>query len=325
MKSGSLSRFIDHHYRHFNAAALKDAARAYRAHLEAGGKMLVTLGGAMSTAELGLSLAELIRQDKVHAICCTGANLEEDLFNLVAQQHYERIPHYRELTALDEQKLLERHLNRVTDTCIPEAEAMRRIEAAVASEWDSADRAGSRAFPHEFLYRLLVDGTLIAQYQIDPRDSWMHAAAERQLPIFVPGWEDSTLGNMYAARCISGQMKNVHTVRSGIEYMMHLAQWYMDITKDSSMGFFQIGGGIAGDFPICVVPMLHQDLRREHVPLWGYFCQISDSTTSYGSYSGAVPNEKITWGKLGIDTPKFIIESDATIVAPLVFAYVLGW
>ncbi|MGC3972949.1 MAG: deoxyhypusine synthase family protein [Nitrospira sp.] len=320
-----MTKFIDHHYRHFNAAAMKDAARAYRAHLETGGKMLVTLGGAMSTAELGLSLAEMIREDKVHAICCTGANLEEDLFNLVAQEHYERIPHYRELTAQDEHKLLERHLNRVTDTCIPEAEAMRRIEAAVANEWVSADRAGTRAFPHEFLYRLLVNGTLNAQYQVDPRDSWMHAAAERQLPIFVPGWEDSTLGNMYAARCLSGEMKNVHTVRSGIEYMMQLAQWYTAITKDRSLGFFQIGGGIAGDFPICVVPMLHQDLRRDHVPLWGYFCQISDSTTSYGSYSGAVPNEKITWGKLGIDTPKFIIESDATIVAPLVFAYVLGW
>lgn len=325
MKLGSMTQFIDHHYRHFNAAAMKDAARAYRAHLEAGGKMLVTLGGAMSTAELGLSLAEMIREDKVHAICCTGANLEEDLFNLVAQKHYERIPHYRELTAQDEQKLLERHLNRVTDTCIPEAEAMRRIEAAVANEWVSANRAGTRAFPHEFLYRLLRNGTLKEHYQIDPRDSWMHAAAERQLPIFVPGWEDSTLGNMYAARCLSGEVKNVHTVRSGIEYMMQLAEWYTDITKDRSLGFFQIGGGIAGDFPICVVPMLHQDLRRDHVPLWGYFCQISDSTTSYGSYSGAVPNEKITWGKLGIDTPKFIIESDATIVAPLVFAYVLGW
>ena len=66
------------------------------------------------------------------------------------------------------------------------------------------------------------------------------------------------------------------------------------------------------------------DLQRESVPLWAYFCQISDSTTSYGSYSGAVPNEKITWGKLGKDTPKFIIESDATIVAPLIFAYILG-
>lgn len=325
MKLTGISQFIDRHYRHFNAAAMKDAAQAYRAYLDRGGKMLVTLGGAMSTAELGLSLAEMIRQDKVHAICCTGANLEEDIFNLVAQKHYERIPRYRELTAQDEQALLNRHLNRVTDTCIPEAEAMRHIETAVLAEWTAADRAGRRAFPHQFLYELLVRGTLKASYQIDPGDSWMCAAAERNLPLFVPGWEDSTLGNMYAGHCIDGSVKHVHTVRSGIEYMMHLAEWYTDVTKRSSLGFFQIGGGIAGDFPICVVPMLHQDLRRDEVPLWGYFCQISDSTTSYGSYSGAVPNEKITWGKLGVDTPKYIIESDATIVAPLVFAYVLGW
>jgi len=143
--------------------------------------------------------------------------------------------------------------------------------------------------------------------------------------MFVPGWEDSTLGNMYAAHCISGDVKKVHTVRTGIEYMIELADWYTGASGDGSIGFFQIGGGIAGDFPICVVPMLHQDLQRNNVPVWGYFCQISDSTTSYGSYSGAVPNEKITWGKLAVDTPKFVIESDATIVAPLIFALVLGW
>ncbi len=325
MNSPTISQFIDRHFRHFNAATLKDAAQAYRSHLERGGKMLVTLAGAMSTAELGLSLAEMIRRDKVHGICCTGANLEEDLFNLVAQKHYERIPRYRELTAQDEQRLLERHLNRVTDTCIPEAEAMRRIEAAVAKEWLSADQAGLRVFPHEFLYRLLRSGALKEFYQIDPVDSWMCAAAERNLPLYVPGWEDSTLGNMYAAQCMVGAVKQVHTVRSGIEYMMQLADWYQEVTKACSVGFFQIGGGIAGDFPICVVPMLRQDLRKTDTPLWGYFCQISDSTTSYGSYSGAVPNEKITWGKLGVDTPKFIIESDATIVAPLIFAHVLGW
>jgi deoxyhypusine synthase len=325
MKPTSISQFIDHHYRHFNAAAMKDAAHAYKAHLGNGGKMLLTLAGAMSTAELGLSLAEMIRRDKVHAICCTGANLEEDLFNLVAQKHYERIPHYRELTAQEEQALLNRRLNRVTDTCIPETEAMRRIETAVAAEWTAVDRMAARAFPHEFLYRLLVKGTLKENYQIDPTDSWMCAAAERNLPLFVPGWEDSTLGNMYAAHCMTGSIKNVHTVRSGVEYMMHLAEWYVKAADASSIGFFQIAGGIAGDFPICVVPLLRQDLRREQIPLWGYFCQISDSTTSYGSYSGAVPNEKITWGKLGVDTSKFIIESDATIVAPLIFAYVLGW
>lgn len=322
--TGPISQFIQHHYRHFNSAALVDAARAYRRHLDQGGKMMVTLAGAMSTAELGLSLAEMIRHDKVHLISTTGANLEEDIFNLVAHDHYERVPHYRHLTGQDEQALLDRHLNRVTDTCIPEAEAMRRIEKAMLAEWTAADGAGERLFPHEFFYRLIRTGALKEHYQIDPRDSWMVAAAEKNLPLIVPGWEDSTLGNMYAAACMRGDVKKVHTVRTGIEYMVELAELYKAMTKTASLGMFQIGGGIAGDFPICVVPMLHQDMGIE-ARLWGYFCQISDSTTSYGSYSGAVPNEKITWGKLGLDTPKFIIESDATLVAPLVFAFVLGW
>lgn len=323
--SGPISQFIEKHYLHFNAAALKDAADAYIKHLDNGGIMLMTLAGAMSTAELGISLADMIRQNKVHAIVCTGANLEEDVFNLVAHDFYERIPHYRDLTPADEQALLEKHMNRVTDTCIPEMEAMRRIEDVILKEWMVADARGESFFPHEFFWRILEQDELKANFQIDPKNSWLLAAKEKNLPIFVPGWEDSTLGNMYAAHCIQGDVKNVHTVRSGIEYMISLADWYTSTSVKTSIGFFQIGGGIAGDFPICVVPMLHQDLRRENVPLWGYFCQISDSTTSFGSYSGAVPNEKITWGKLGQHTPKFIIESDATIVAPLIFARVLGW
>jgi deoxyhypusine synthase len=322
---GPVSRFLHHHFRHFNAAALVDAASGYRAHLDGGGRMLVTLAGAMSTAELGLSLAEMIRRGKVHAISCTGANLEEDVFNLVAHDHYERVPHYRDLTPADEKALLDRHLNRVTDTCIPEEEAMRRLERAVLRVWADAEETGDRLFPHEALYRLIASGALEEHYQIDPADSWIVAAAERDLPMFVPGWEDSTLGNIYSAHLIGGTLGDPRTIRGGIEYMLRLAEWYTDTSAGSSIGFFQIGGGIAGDFPICVVPMLHQDLRRRDVPLWGYFCQISEATMSYGGYSGAVPNEKITWGKLGVDTPKHIIESDASIVAPLIFALVLDW
>jgi deoxyhypusine synthase len=325
MSKSPVRDFIERHYRHFNAAVVKDAAVAYEQHLERGGKMFVTLAGAMSTAELGISVAEMIRRDKIHGICCTGANLEEDLFNLVAHEHYVRIPHYRDLTPRDEQTLLDRHLNRVTDTCIPEEEAMRRIERVAIEFWTADDAKGERHFPHEHLYRMLREGRLKEHYQIDPRDSWMAAAAEKELPLFVPGWEDSTLGNMFAAQCVMGNIKQPTTMRTGVEYMIALADWYTHVSKEGSIGFFQVGGGIAGDFPICVVPMLHQDLKRTSVPLWGYFCQISDSVTSYGGYSGAVPNEKITWGKLGIDTPKFVIESDATIVAPLIFAYLLGW
>jgi deoxyhypusine synthase len=321
---GAISDFIQRNFRHFNSAALVDAADAYTRHVDSGGSMLVTLAGAMSTAELGISLAEMIRADKIHAICCTGANLEEDVFNLIAHDHYVRIPHYRHLSPEQEEELLEQQLNRVTDTCIPEEEAMRRLEARIVDRWVAADEAGECYFPHEFLYESILAGDLEPYYQIDAADSWVLAAAERNLPIFVPGWEDSTLGNIYAAHCLKGTIENVHVVRTGIEYMIELADWYQEQAETGSIGFFQIGGGIAGDFPICVVPMLEQDLRLDDVPKWGYYCQISDSTTSYGSYSGAVPNEKITWGKLTAQTPKFIIESDATIVAPLVFAYVLG-
>jgi len=324
VSKGTISEFVRKHFRHFNAATLCDAADGYHQHLKNGGQMFLCLAGAMSTAELGISLAEMIRQDKVHGICCTGANLEEDVFNLIAHNHYIRIPHYRDLTPKDEEHLLKRHLNRVTDTCIPEEEAMRRIEHLILEHWKAADKDGKRCFPHEFLYQLLLSGQLEGSYEIDPRDSWILAAAKKNLPLFVPGWEDSTLGNIYAAHCIKGDIHNTHTVRTGIEAMIELAVWYECATSKHPLGFFQIGGGIAGDFPICVVPMLHQDLRKKKIPLWSYFCQISDSTTSYGSYSGAVPNEKITWGKLAADTPKYIIESDATIVAPLLFACVLG-
>ena len=323
MKNSNIAEFIRHHYRHFNAAAVVDAAEGYKKLLDDGGGMMIVMAGAMSTAEIGLSLAEMIRRDKVQAISCTGANLEEDIFNLVARNHYVRIPDYRNLNPADEQALLNRHLNRVTDTCIPEEEAIRRIEDVILQEWEKADKNNQQYFPHEYFYKLIQNKKLEKHFQIDPQDSWMIAACEKNLPIFVPGWEDSTLGNIYASHCLRKHIRNVHTVRTGIEYMMNLAEWYLKTTKDQPIGFFQIGGGIAGDFPICVVPMLRQDMELESTPLWAYFCQISDSTTSYGSYSGAIPNEKITWEKLGVDTPRFMIESDATIVAPLIFAFIL--
>lgn len=321
---GKISQFILEHYKHFNAASLVDAAKAYEKHLDSGKKMMVTLAGAMSTAELGKSLAEMIRQDKVHIISTTGANLEEDIMNLVAHSHYKRIPEYRDLTPQQEWDLLEKGLNRVTDTCIPEEEAFRRLQQHIFDIWKDAEDNGKRYFPHEYMYKMLLSGVLEQYYEIDPKNSWMLAAAEKNIPIVVPGWEDSTMGNIFASYCLKGELKP-STMKSGIEYMTWLADWYTENAEDQGIGFFQIGGGIAGDFPICVVPMLYQDMERTDTPFWSYFCQISDSTTSYGSYSGAVPNEKITWGKLDIKTPKYIIESDATIVAPLVFAYLLGW
>jgi deoxyhypusine synthase len=316
--------FLTKHFRHFNAAVVVDAAEGWKQHLASGGKMMLTMGGAMSTAEMGIVIAELIRQGKIHAMTVTGANLEEDIFNLVAHDHYVRLPRYRDLSPQDEQALLEKHLNRVTDTCIPEEEAMRKIERKLIDLWSAADKAGERLTPPEFFYRLIRSKVLEPDYQIDPKNSWLLAAAEKNLPLWVPGWEDSTLGNMFVSNVIKGKVSNFGVVKSGLEQMANLISWYKENAPSTPIGFFQIGGGISGDFPICVVPLIEQDLETD-IRKWSYFCQISDSTTSYGSYSGAIPNEKITWGKLDVTTPSYVIESDATIVFPLIAAYLLDW
>ncbi|MGB5419324.1 deoxyhypusine synthase family protein, partial [Algibacter sp.] len=222
---GPISQFIETHYLHFNAAALVDAAKGYEAQLDSGAKMLVSLAGAMSTAELGKSFAEMIRQDKVHIISCTGANLEEDIMNLVAHSHYKRVPNYRDLTPQEEWDLLEKGLNRVTDTCIPEHEAFRRLQKHIHKIWKDAEANGERYLPHEYMYKMLLSGVLEQYYEIDLKDSWMYAAAEKNLPIVCPGWEDSTMGNIFASYVLKGELK-ASTMKSGIEYMTFLADWY---------------------------------------------------------------------------------------------------
>src|SRR5258708_25022031 len=265
MNKGPVSQFVQHHYRHFNAAALVDAAKGYEQHLLDGGKMMITLAGAMSTAELGISLAEMIRQDKIDIISCTGANLEEDIMNLVAHSHYKRVPNYRDLSPQDEWDLLENHYNRVTDTCIPEEEAFRRLQKHIYKIWKDADNAGERFFPHEYMYKILLSGELEQYYEIDPKNSWMLAAAEKNLPIVVPGWEDSTMGNIFASYVIQGEIR-ASAMKSGIEYMAWLAGWYIKNSTGKGVGFFQIGGSIAGDFPRFVVPMLYQDMEMQDIP-----------------------------------------------------------
>ena len=300
-----IQSFMESHYQHFNAGELTRCTRSLIEFSKSGGKLVIALAGAMSTAQIGRSLAPVILAGKVHSISCTGANLEEDLFLLVAGDEYETVEDWRSQSAMHDHNLNLRGMNRVTDVCIPEDAAIRRVESMILEIWKEEPR-----LPHEHLYALMD------RIELGPRseNSWLLAAKQMNIPILVPGWEDSTLGNLFAAACIRGDL-TPDMVRSGVHYMIDFSDWYKSQT--GPVGFLQVGGGIAGDFPICVVPMLNQDLG-EQVSLWSWFGQISESSTSFGGYSGAPPNEKISWGKIGIDTPRFVIESDAKIVLPLI-------
>jgi deoxyhypusine synthase len=312
--------FVLANYKNFNARATRDALLAYWRHIEDGGRMFWAVAGAMSSAQLGITLAPAIRAGLVHGLSVTGANLEESLFRLVAHDSYRDFPEYRYFRKEDDTRILNDRMRRVTDTSIPEDEAFRAVERILVPMWKSATEKGERRFWHEYFYEL-VRVAPASLHQGRPEECWLLAAAETRLPIVVPGYEDSTFGNIFASHVKSGEC-GAAIVKSGIEYMAAFYDQYRELSEGAGIGFFQIGGGIAGDFPICVVPSIKYDLEQPVKP-WAYFCQISDSTTSYGSYSGATPNEKITWDKLTEDTPMFIIESDATIVAPLLLAALL--
>lgn len=316
---------------HYNAGELLRAAEAYTQLIADGGTMCWAVAGAMSTARLGVVMAEMIREGKIGAISCTGANLEESVYSLIGYQQYKPLtdegdePHYRDLTPEDEERLADQGMVRVTDQAIPDEEVTKPVTETLLRLWQRAEHKGESHFPHEYFYEALKAGTWAHLYQDDPANCWLYAAMERDLPIVVGGWEDSTEGNAYAAACLRGEVdKTANVVKDGIDYLMAWAAWYAETAPTQPIGFFQIGGGIAGDFPICVVPLLKLELDRDDVPYWAYFCQITDATTSYGGYSGALPNEKITWRKLDKKTPSFVIESDATICVPLIAAIVLA-
>ncbi|AKU95463.1 Deoxyhypusine synthase [Labilithrix luteola] len=314
--------FVLRNFKNFNARATRDALLAYVRHIESGGRMFWAVAGAMSSAQLGITLAPAIRAGLIHGLSVTGANLEESLFRLVAHDSYKDFPEYRYFTKKDDTRILEERMRRVTDTSIPEDEAFRAVEKFVVPMWKRATENNERRFWHEYFYELVqtIPATL---HQGRPEECWLLAAAEAKLPVVVPGYEDSTFGNIFASHVKHAEC-SASTVKSGIEYMAAFYDQYRELSSGAGVGFFQIGGGIAGDFPICVVPSIKYDLEQPVKP-WAYFCQISDSTTSYGSYSGATPNEKITWDKLTEDTPMFVIESDATIVAPLILSSLLEY
>jgi deoxyhypusine synthase len=313
---------MEKNYKHFNARETLAAAKEYHKFVtEDNGKMMVAMAGAMSTAEIGITLAPMIRAGKVSSISCTGANIEEDLFNLVANKSYKLQPDWRYLTMEQDEKIRDEGMNRVTDTCIPE-DVMIEISEALLLLWKEAGEKEESYFHWEYIYQLIRSGFFEGKNDIPMENSWVIAACEMDIPIYTPGVEDSTLGNMFCAYVMQKEVKNHGILKSGTEQFEHLTNWYIENDKDRPIGFFQIGGGIAGDYAMCVVPSILQDHYLK-CKRWRYFCHIGDAVTSYGGYSGCPANEKVTWHKLDIDTPNFSINSDASIVAPLIFSYVM--
>ncbi|MBI2459212.1 MAG: deoxyhypusine synthase family protein [Parcubacteria group bacterium] len=326
-----LSAFAARTMLHCNGGSTMQAALWLKNHLAGGGKLVVTLAGALSSFQIGVMLAELIRQDKVHLISATGANHEESYYRYVAHSHYAYIPRYTELTPEQEAELRDAGLRRITDTFLPEDESVRIMEPHLLKMWQAAEKNSESYFPHEYFRRLFAEKLISADKGANPADCWTLAAYKKNIPIVIPGFEDSTMGNIFSSYTYGGSYKKPNDItidakvmKSGLEYFHLLYDWYMATAKNHPIAFLQLGGGIAADFPICVAPSLKHDLKLHgQVRDWAGFIEIGSSPMSYGSYSGAGGKEKITWDKLSTKSYYQIIQSDATVVFPWIAAVLL--
>ena len=316
---------------HCNGGSTLQAALWLKDHMEKGGKLVITVAGALSSFQIGVMLAELIRKDKVHLISATGANHEESYYRYVAHSHYANIPRYTELTPEQEAELRDAGLRRITDTFLPEDESVRIMEPHLLKMWLRAQDKKERYFPHEYFRRLFEEKLIQPDPQANPDDCWTYAAFEKNIPILIPGFEDSSMGNIFASYTYNGPHKKKgdivldgNVMKSGLEYFHLMCDWYMKESEKAPIAFLQLGGGISADFPICVVPFLKNDLKVDSkIKDWAGFIEIGSSPMSYGSYSGAGGKEKITWDKLSTESYYQIIQSDVTVAFPWIAAVLL--
>lgn len=328
--------------RHCNGGRTVDAGLWLRDHCDKGGKIFLTMAGAGSSFQSGVWIGKLIRAGKIGGISVTGANLEESLYRLFANSHYAHIPEYESLTRKEEKELDRAGLRRITDTFLPEEESVRVILPMLEKLWREAMTKGESRLWHEYFFELFERKMIRFDPTANPDDCWLYQAWLHGVPVFVPGFEDSTMGNIFTHACYDGNHPFLRryklrkpidpsVVQPNICYMHELAEWYMSSTKKQGLAFFQLGGGIAADFPICVVPHIKKDFLFEKssvvqdrlVPPWAGYIEIHSSPMSFGSYSGAGGKEKITWSKLAENA--FIIQicGDYTEHAPDIAALIL--
>ncbi|MFZ2205431.1 MAG: deoxyhypusine synthase family protein [Minisyncoccia bacterium] len=337
-----VSNFLAHTKRHCNGGKTVDAGIWLRDHCDNGGKIFLTMSGAGSSFQQGIMISELIRAGKIAAISVTGANLEESLYRLVANSHYAYIPDYMELTRQEEKELAQAGFRRITDTFLPEEESVRIVLPAKEKLWREAEEKGESYFWHEYFFQLFERKMIEFDPTANPDDCWLYQAWLHKIPIFIPGIEDQTMGNIFTYFCYKGnhpvlkkyaQDKPISQkiIKYGFDYMHSLAEWYLDNTKEKGLAFLQLGGGIAADFPICVVPHIKKDYmdgfseeeQEKVVRSWAGFIEIHNATMSFGSYSGAGFKEKITWEKFDVDAYGIQVCGDYTAHFPDIAALVL--
>jgi deoxyhypusine synthase len=293
----------------FNGGRLAEGCDLFGRMIDSGATIALTVTGAMSPAGMGGAIQAMIEAGFVDLVIATGANLYHDLhFALklpVVQGHFQ----------VDDRELYRAGIERIYDVFITE-DSLLDTDAFVREALEKAPRALRARISTPQLHHYL--GHLVLQNAALPEKSWVATAARYDVPVFTSSPGDSSIGMNVAAMKLRG---GETTIDPDLDVLHSTA-----IVYDAKLnGVVILGGGSPKNFYLQTQPTLWQilDLNRGGHE---YVLQISTDSPQWGGLSGATPSEAISWGKVQANMLKnhVVVYSDATVAAPLVFAYALS-
>ncbi|MEM1988877.1 MAG: deoxyhypusine synthase [Candidatus Woesearchaeota archaeon] len=275
----------------FQASEVFKAAKIINTMINENVKIFLTFTSNLTTSGLRSLFAQWISTGKIHAVVTTAGTVEEDIMKALGEKFY--LGKFKE----DDIKLHEQGLNRIGNLMISNDSYMK-FEGFITPILDEIAKSNKRITVSELLW-------LIGE-KINDENSILRQCYLKKVPIFVPGITDGAIGfHLYLT-----QQKNHDFV---IDVVKDFANIMFSITEDDKKGIIALGGGISKHHAI-LAAMISGGMD--------YAVYITTSKETSGSASGATTSEAKSWGKIKDDSDSVTVIGDATIIFPLISAFV---
>ena len=273
----------------------------------------LTISGAMTVGKMDLVICDMIELGMIHAISSTGALMAHGLVSSIGLKHYKYNPRY------DDTELARRKLNRVTDTLEPETN-LDTVEEIIGEVIDNLD--GKQTLSPTALNRLI--GKYLAEHYPNERGI-LKSAYLKKVPVFVPAFVDSELGNDIYIHNIKRRRRGKKPILMDLE--RDSKELIKIVTGAKKFGIFSIGGGVPRNNVQNVAPLI-EIINERLGPTYpnrrfSYGVRICPDKPHFGHLSGCTYSENESWRKADKNGIYAEMLADATQVWPFLIKYLM--
>ncbi|MHA1304569.1 MAG: deoxyhypusine synthase [Candidatus Heimdallarchaeaceae archaeon] len=283
----------------FGPGRIAEAIDIYTTMLKDKATVFLGLAGALVPGGMRNVITDMIRNKMVDVIVTTGANATHDLIESFGGKHVKGV------TYVSDEELRNKSIDRIYDAFVSD-ESFMLLEDNIQPILQEI----FNKYKNEHNQLILPTYKLMSYIgeRISDSHSFVRAAYENDVPIFIPAFGDSILG---LQTWLFSQMNRVL-----IDVMGDLTKIQQLARDAEKAGTFFLGGGVPKNY-------IFQS-RLMSPKTYEYAIQITMDRVETGGLSGASLDEAISWGKTSSRSKMVTVVADVTIALPLIFAGTLA-